>query len=43
MHLRAGSTRAIACSRLKCVETPTGLGHNLVTNHFRVDSEPVSY
>lgn len=40
--LRAGSL-GIARGRLKCVwETPTGLGHNEGTNHFRVDHESVS-
>ena len=29
-----GINPVIARSRLKCVETPTGLGHNPGTNHY---------
>jgi hypothetical protein len=32
----------IARSRLKCMEPPTGLGHNSSPNRFRLDREPVS-
>jgi hypothetical protein len=38
---RATSRRinpVIACSRLKCVETPTGLGHNPGHKSLRLDS-----
>jgi hypothetical protein len=38
----AGSPPLIACSRLKCVESSTGLGHNQGTNHFRRAMESVS-
>jgi len=32
----------IARGRLKCMETPIELGHNLGTSHFRVDPGSVS-
>jgi hypothetical protein len=32
----------IAHGRIKYVETPTGLGHNSGTNHFRIDLESAS-
>jgi hypothetical protein len=42
MHLRARINLVIAHGRIKYVETPTGLGHNSGTNHFRIDLESAS-
>jgi hypothetical protein len=39
---QAAARRTRSDRRLKCVETPIGLGHNRGTNHFPLDPESVS-